>query len=291
MRSADPRIRELRDDDLHDALALSTSAGWNQQLDDWRMLRALAGRAAFAAEIGGRVTGTALALDYGDFAWIAMMLVEPGARGQGLGTLLLSAALKTVSPDRPVWLDATPAGRSLYRKFGFHDAATLTRFVSRRTIVPDSSGLPSTRPMTVTDLPLVGSHDVELFGGDRSRVLAWALQRAPHYARLLDRTDGPPQYAFGRPGRLFDQIGPVVAANEQSAKSLVTAALASAAGRSVVIDAFETATGFPDWLRACGFSGERPLYRMRRPPAAVTSADRASAEGCSQFAICGPDFA
>src|SRR3954451_9699565 len=208
MRSADPKIRELGDGDLLDALALSTSAGWNQQLDDWRMLRALAGSAAFAAEISGRVTGTALALDYGEFAWIAMMLVEPGVRGHGLGTLLLSTALKTVRPDQPVWLDATPAGRSLYRKFGFHDAATLTRFVNRRVIVPDFSGLPSTRPMTVADLPLVCSHDVELFGGNRSRVLAWALQRAPHYARLLDRTDGPPQYVFGRPGRLFDQIGP-----------------------------------------------------------------------------------
>src|SRR3954470_11629717 len=188
MRSADPKIRELGDGDLLDALALSTSAGWNQQLDDWRMLRALAGSAAFAAEAGGRVTGTALALDYGEFAWIAMMLVEPGARGQGLGTLLLSAALKTVRPDRPVWLDATPAGRSLYRRFGFDDAATLTRFVNRRAIVPDPRGLHSTRPMPATHPPRVSSHDVDVFGGDRGRVLAWALQRAPHYARLLDRT-------------------------------------------------------------------------------------------------------
>ena len=225
MRLADPKIRELGAGDLNDALALSTSAGWNQQLDDWRMLRALAGPAAFAAEIDGRVAGTALALDYGTFAWIAMMLVEPGARGRGVGTLLLTAALGTVPADRPVRLDATPAGRTLYRRFGFEDEATLTRFVSPQPIVPALSAPSSARPMTAIDLPLVGSHDVEIFGGNRSGVLAWALERAPQVPRLLDRTDGPPQYTFGRPGRLFDQIGPVIAADDQSAKTLVTAAL------------------------------------------------------------------
>jgi GNAT superfamily N-acetyltransferase len=291
MRSADPKIRELGAGDLQEALALSTSAGWNQQLDDWQMLRTLAGPAAFAAEIEGRVVGTALALDYGRFAWIAMMLVEPAARGKGVGTVLLGAALSTVPADRPVRLDATPAGRPLYRRFGFDDESTLTRFVNPSAIVADSHGLPLTRPMTATDLPLVSSHDIESFGGNRTGVLAWALQRAPQYGRMLDRTDGPPEYAFGRPGRLFDQVGPVIAAEDRSAQALVTAALGAAGGRSVVIDAFDSATEFADWLRACGFTGERPLYRMRRSPAATTTSDGARGQPFSQFAICGPDFA
>jgi GNAT superfamily N-acetyltransferase len=291
MRSTGVRVRELTADDLPDALALSTSAGWNQQTEDWRMLRTLAASGAFAAEIDGRVVGTALAIDYGRFAWIAMMLVEPAARGKGVGTQLLTAALAAVPSDRVVRLDATPAGRPLYRRFGFDDESTLTRFVTPRAVVPASSGLPQTRSMAAADLPLVSRHDLESFGGNRTDVIAWALHRAPQYALMLDGADGPPQYVFGRPGRLFDQIGPVIAADDRHARALVTAALAPAAGHSVVIDAFDMAGEFSRWLRACGFIGERPLYRMRRSPAAMTSAAGADAQSFPQFAICGPDFA
>ena len=289
MRSADPQIRELGAGELHDALALSTSAGWNQQLEDWRMLRTLAAPAAFAAVIDGRLAGTALAIDYGGFSWIAMMLVEPAARGQGVGTRLLAAALSAVPSNRPVRLDATPAGRPLYQKFGFKDETTLTRFVLPRAVGHSDEGLPPTRFMTVTDLPVVGSHDPRSFGGNRTDVLAWTLQRAPQYARMLNGADGPPQYAFGRPGRLFEQIGPVIAADDQGAKALVCGALNAARGHSVVIDAFDTATIFTDWLRTCGFSGERPLYRMRRSPVSVPPSR--GADAFAQFAICGPDFA
>ena len=191
MRPAEPQIRELGAGELDDALALSTSAGWNQQLEDWRMLRTLAAPAAFAAVIDGRLTGTALAIDYGGFSWIAMMLVEPAARGQGVGTRLLAAALSAVPPNRPVRLDATPAGRPLYQKFGFKDETTLTRFVLPRAVGPGDEGLPPTRFMTATDLPVVGSHDPRSFGGNRTDVLAWALQRAPQYARMLNAADGP----------------------------------------------------------------------------------------------------
>ena len=51
----------------------------------------------------------------------------------------------------------------------------------------------------------------------------------------------------------------MIAADDQGAKALVCGALNAARGHSVVIDAFDTATIFTDWLRTCGFSGERPL--------------------------------
>lgn len=38
---SDPVIRLLVPEDLDSALALSSTAGWNQRLDDWRMLLAL----------------------------------------------------------------------------------------------------------------------------------------------------------------------------------------------------------------------------------------------------------
>jgi hypothetical protein len=44
----DPIIRPLTFEDLDQALGLSTAVGWNQRLDDWRMLLQLAPAGAFA---------------------------------------------------------------------------------------------------------------------------------------------------------------------------------------------------------------------------------------------------
>ncbi|MEN3337436.1 MAG: hypothetical protein V7647_1112 [Acidobacteriota bacterium] len=282
-------IRHLTDNDMQDALALSTSAGWNQQLDDWRMLRSISA-ASFGVEKDSRIVGTAIAIDYGRFGWIAMMLVAPAFRGQGLGARLLEAALSSLPSDRPVRLDATPAGRALYERYGFEDESRLTRFVIPAAPLTSPGGAPATRALTTVDLPLVSSEDAAVFRGIRSAVLAWTLQRAPNYAWIIEEAAGRPQYVFGRPGRLFDQIGPVVAADDPSATALVQSALASAHGRSVVIDAFESGGAVPAWLRASGFAAERPLFRMRRSPPGMSRATAPRSLRMTEFAIAGPDF-
>src|SRR6266567_6169471 len=128
----DPIIRPLTAGDLDEALRLSTVAGWNQRLDDWRMLLQLAPAGAFAARFDSRdpaVVGTAIGIDYGGFAWIAMMLVDPSCRGRGVGRRLLEAAIDSVPSNLPIRLDATPLGRPLYQRYGFEDEAALSRYV------------------------------------------------------------------------------------------------------------------------------------------------------------------
>ncbi|MBA2604869.1 MAG: GNAT family N-acetyltransferase, partial [Acidobacteria bacterium] len=63
--SSDIAIRLLTPDDLAGALALSTTAGWNQRAEDWRMLLQIAPGGSFAALAGERIVGTAIGIDYG----------------------------------------------------------------------------------------------------------------------------------------------------------------------------------------------------------------------------------
>lgn len=276
-------IRPLEFDDLDQALRLSTTAGWNQQLDDWRLFLRIARAGAFAAVADGRIVGTAIGVDYGGFAWIAMMLVDPAYRGCGLGGRLLEAALDSVPANLPVRLDATPLGRPLYRRYGFEVETTLSRFVVERMAVrPIGSG--PVQSMTRADLPLAIERDRQVFGGTRAAVLEWAFRSAPNYAHVALTSSGAIQYCFGRHGRLFDQIGPVVADDAVVAQALVGAAGAAANGRSIAVDAFDLQTAFGAGLREYGFVVERPFFRMCLSRGLV----RASAPG--EYAIFGPEF-
>jgi len=294
---SDPIIRRLTFDDLDEALSLSTTAGWNQQRDDWRMLLQLAPAGAFAALSDARIVGTAIGIDYGGFAWIAMMLVDPAYRGRGVGRCLLEAAMDAVPSNLPIRLDATPLGRPLYQRHGFEDEAMLSRYVAEGSTSRVASasealdGSRDVRPLTASDLDIVIDRDSETFGGTRGAVLDWAFRRAAQYAHLVRSRDGLTHYCLGRPGRLFDQIGPVVAGDDDIAQALVSAALAAAGDRPIVVDAFDSRTTFTARLRARGFRVQRPLVRMCRPAGADAGATGVLRRGpLAEFAIFGPEF-
>src|ERR1700752_4911790 len=198
MPSSAPQIQRLALSDLAGALTLSTTIGWNQRADDWRMLLDIAPGGSFAAVDNGRVVGTAIGIDYGRFGWIAMMLVDPAYRGRGLGARLLERAMTALPATLPIRLDATPLGRPLYQRFGFEDEVVLTRYVadapaSEHTVVPQLTGA-GLRPLTAAELPSVTAHDAAVFGGDRQQVIEWMIGGSPQYAWVVDDSMGRPQY-------------------------------------------------------------------------------------------------
>ena len=293
MVPAEPAIRLLTTADLDDAFGLSAAAGWNQGLPDWRMLLQLAPAGSFAAVAERRVVGTAIGIHYGTFGWIAMMLVDPSLRGRGLGARLLEAAMGAVPPDIPIRLDATPLGRPLYQRYGFEDEVMLTRHVAEpsRSRLDGAADLvpPDVRPLTAVDLPAVAALDRQVFGADRRILLEWALDGAPQYAHAIE-TDAGMHYCLGRRGRLFDLLGPVVAADDDTAHALVSASLVAAVGRAVAVDSFDRYSGFTGWLRSRGFTAQRPLFRMQRAPRLGGEAATDGSRAVHERAILGPEF-
>ena len=299
----DPIIRSLTFEDLDDAFRLSTVAGWNQRIDDWRMLLRLAPAGAFAALSDARaasIIGTAIGIDYGGFAWIAMMLVDPAYRGRGVGRRLLEAAMEAVPSHLPIRLDATPLGRPLYRRYGFEDEAALSRHVidqarlAEPRVARTRPARSAVRPLTGTDMAIVIEQDRATFGGTRGAVLEWAFRSSPQYAYTVrsDSTErGPIHYCLGRRGRLFDQIGPVVTGDDDIADALVSAALGAAGDRRVAVDVFDSRRAFAAAMRADGFVIERPLVRMCRPTDSTAGAPAVGHRHICEFAILGPEFA
>ncbi len=261
--------------DVPAGMRLSSAAGWNQLQGDWMFFLTSPGSGGFVAEKDDHVVGTVAYLRYDSLAWIAMMLVDPQERGAGIGAQLLQAALDVLSGAECIGLDATPAGEPLYRRFDFVEAYPIVRLAATARTSPRESG---SRRMTPGDMSAL--RDREVFGADRSRLLTSLFHRAPECAWILNDS-----HCFGRPGRLYHQLGPVVAANRSAAQDMVARCCSELGGRRVVIDVPRFDEEWLSWLKSIGFVEERPLLRMFR------RGHRHPGRPERQYAIAGPEFA
>jgi ribosomal protein S18 acetylase RimI-like enzyme len=269
-------------EDIPAGLRLCRAAGWNQREADWRAMLDLNPDGFVAAVSEGAVVGTGGSVRYGgSLAWVCMILVDPAARGQGIGTRIMEELLEKLKGVPAVGLDATPRGRPVYLKLGFRDARPLARFEAR----PASPFVRAAaiRPLTPADLPAVLAWDREAFGADRGAVLRWALDEAPEYAWCAEGA-GLRGYCFGRHGHNAEHLGPVVARDRSTARDLVAAGLASASARAVFIDASREPAEWGSALGELGFVEQRPFTRMYRGDAAEPGRPQ------ELFAVVGPEF-
>ena len=278
-------VRAMAAEDIAGGLRLCRASGWNQLAEDWHVFVDSPGSGGLLIERDGSVLGTAAYVRYDTLAWIAMMLVDPAERGAGLGGQLLAGALAALAEAPCVGLDATPAGEPLYRRFDFVGDYSLAR--TKATI--DSSRFPESagpaRRMLKNDLEAVCGWDREVFGADRGRLLAALFDRAPECAWVACDAAGVTGYTFGRPGYLYHQLGPVVAADATRARDMVTRCLSQLGGRTFAIDVPLLDAEWLDFLKSVGFVEERLFLRM------FLRGHVHPGIPARQYAICGPEFA
>jgi GNAT superfamily N-acetyltransferase len=274
-----PQFLDMTEAHLEGGLRLSRASGWNQTLEDWRLLLSLGPGLFRVAVRDGRVVASGGAARYGDaLAWICMILVHPEERGRGLGRRVFDEVLARCRAEqdggrlRAIGLDATPAGRGLYERRGFAAGPALVRMLLAPDAAPLSESAPAgLRALRPEDLASVLARDRQVFGADREAVLRSALERAPELAWLgLGEGRRVAGYSFGRTGELASHVGPVVADDAALAARLVRACTSGARGRPLTLDA-RAEPGWVAALGALGFREQRPLTRMylgeARPPA------------------------
>jgi GNAT superfamily N-acetyltransferase len=272
-------------EDIPAGVRLCRAAGWNQLEADWRVFLSLAGAGAFLAETGERVLGTVAFLRYDSFGWIAMMLVDPDERRAGIGTQLMEAVMSELSDARCVGLDATPLGEPLYRRFGLTAGYDLVRTKAKIDATRFRTASRRARRMTGDDLADVLARDREVFGTDRGQLLTSLFDRAQECAWIVREGSSVYGYTFGRPGRLYSQLGPIVAGDRDIARELVAQCLSEFDSELFAIDAPRLDPEWLAWLKSVGFEEERPFVRMFRAGDAQPGLPE------RQYAITGPEFA
>ena len=278
------QFRDLTFADIPVGVALCRTARWNQLQRDWELLLKLSTAGCRAAVKADQVVGTVTTVSYQDCVnWIGMVLVDPNERRQGIGSKLLHEALDALKDQPLVGLDATPAGREVYLKLGFTDDCRLSRL---ETVVANLSFEETNRArrMSEADFAQVFALDRKVFGADRRALLEWLFFGAAEYAWVAEREGRIIGYTLGRHGFNFEQLGPVIAEDTQTAKQLVSACLAKQIGKPFILDAMHHDPEWLRWLDSRGFREQRPFIRMFRGKAPVLGVPE------NQFAIPGPEF-
>jgi GNAT superfamily N-acetyltransferase len=267
----DISVVELGVEDAEAGFALSTEAHWNQNEADWRFF--LGKGIVFGVRDGQHLIATAALLPYSeDNAWISMVLVTERWRRRGIATRLVDACLEAARKrGLTSWLDATPAGATVYGSLGFSPTLQLRR-LRLQNCTPAAPQL-----LSISGVDELSARDRRATGFDRNILLAEFGARPG--SRVLSRGNA---IALVRDGRIARHIGPIYADNASDALALVDAIMQSETG-PLLIDAIASQVQFLQGLTEAGWNIERPFQRMRFGRASTQNQEL-------PFAVVGPEF-
>jgi GNAT superfamily N-acetyltransferase len=261
--------------DARAGLALSTEAQWNQNEADWHFFLT-AGEVFGVRDRDGLLIASAALLPYASGnAWISMVLVTENWRRRGLATKLVDACLvEAAKQGLTTWLDATPAGATVYGPLGFAPALQLRRLRLGKAISTKAEAPPS---LSRCDLGEFVARDGSAMGFERIALLRELSGRSG--SRLWS---GDGAVALVRDGRKARHIGPVLAEGPDQALAMVDEIVRSETA-TVLIDAVFERKEFLKGLTGRGWTIERPFQRMRFGQAATQA-------GGLPFAVAGPEY-
>src|SRR5262249_36611187 len=179
-------VRRMTAADVPLGMRLKEQAGWNQMEADWRRCLHLEPEGCFVAEFDRTPVGTTTTCVFGNVAWIAMVLVDAGMRGRGIGKALVHHALTYLdSAGVPrIRLDATPLGQPLYEKLGFREQFQLARFEGVLTPRDSPHGLATAAP---DQWAYLIEYDAAATRTNRGRLLESVFAARPDAVRCMER--------------------------------------------------------------------------------------------------------
>ncbi|WP_018547586.1 GNAT family N-acetyltransferase [Streptomyces sp. LaPpAH-108] len=245
-------IRCLTLRDLTACADLSENRQWPREEHKWGLLLT-AGRGYGIDDPEGGLVAACVVTEYGpegrpDLGALGMVLVAERHARRGVGRRLLRHVVAAAGAT-PLTLHATPMGRPLYEELGFKVVGHADMF--RGDFVPSGAPEPvPTRAATAEDLPAILRLDAEVFGTDRTPLIA----RLPAFAdqlRVAEEAGRITGYAAAWPNMDTHVVGPLIARDTETAKALVTS-LAARTERPLRTDIDMRHEELRTWLMARG---------------------------------------
>lgn len=245
-------VRRLTYRDLTACADLSEDRGWPREEHKWGLLLT-AGKGYGIDDPEGGLVSACVVTDYGPqdrpaLGAIGMVLVAERHARQGVGRHLMRHVVSLMGTT-PLTLHATSNGRPLYEELGFKVTGRAEMVVGHFTSEGPASNV-VTRGATAEDLTAILRLDEEVFGADRTHVIA----RLPAFAdqvRVAEDRGRIIGYAASWPNMDTHVVGPLIARDTETAKALV-ASLAAHTDRPLRTDVDVRHEELLAWLKARG---------------------------------------
>ncbi len=250
-------IRSLRSDEIQLAVDWAAAEGWNPGLSDATCFGAVDPEGFLVAEQDGAPAAVISVVNYdASFAFLGFYIVRPGLRGQGIGWALWQAGIAHAGA-RTIGLDGVLAQQENYASQGFRLAYRNIRFAG--SVGP----APSEETVDLAGLPFeqVAASDAAIFPAARPAFLRAWIAAPGHRGRAVVRDGRLAGWGVIRPARQGFKIGPLVAQDAATARTLFRA-LADLAGPSeIILDVPEPNAAALDLARHHGL---RPVFETAR---------------------------
>ncbi|WP_405686210.1 GNAT family N-acetyltransferase [Streptomyces sp. NBC_00057] len=243
-------VRRLTLGDLVACADLCEDRGWPRDEHRWGLLLA-AGTGYGMDDPGGKgLMAACVVTSYGPrLAAIGMLLVAERYARQGVARHLMRHAIDEAA-GTPLSLYATSAGQPLYEQLGFAVVGRVERVTGFFRPTGDRASTATVRPATAEDLQAMVRLDTDVFGADRTHVLA----RLPAYAdhiRVAEDDGKLVGYAATWPSAHTHVVGPLIAPDTDTAQALV-ASLAEATDLPLRADIDARHAELLAWFNECG---------------------------------------
>lgn len=260
MANSEYEFRALNIQDLDDLVALTDEIEWYFPRKYWKLLLAT-GWAFGLFSTEKELVATTTIFDYGEnLSFLGVVVVRAKFRGQRLASLMMDKVEQHLEkPSTPIVLIATPEGKPVYESRGYQ-------------IIGDCIKLMGGKNETPTEYPVMGEYhfkplknineddlarfDFEVFGADRSHVLAGLLAGKTKSVAMLDAdTDRMAGYGFTMKRKGVLVVGPVVADQLSHAVAIVKI-LTYGWNGPIRIDILSHQSQFHEELLSLGFEVE-----------------------------------
>ncbi|QPB18644.1 GNAT family N-acetyltransferase [Rhizobium sp. 007] len=232
--SSEFAVRAMRPGELELVLEWARQEGWNPGLDDSLAFQEADPSGFFIGAVGEVPVGSISVVKYGEhLAFLGLYIVHPDFRGKGYGKALWNAGMASAA-DRTIGLDGVVAQQENYRKAGFEPAYTTIRYGGIPAVFPQSSLL--AHPVS-DKLDGLFRYDAAIFTEPRNAfVAAWCKRRRGRKTAIARKSGKIRGYATIR--RCYEgyKIGPLFAADTDTAAALLAELLPEAGGEPVFID-------------------------------------------------------
>ncbi|MFF8916836.1 GNAT family N-acetyltransferase [Streptomyces sp. NPDC015032] len=247
---AELSVRRLTPGDLVACADLCEDRGWPRDEPRWGLLLA-AGTGYGLDDPGGKgLMAACVVTSYGpQLAAIGMLLVAERYARQGVARLLMRHVIDEAA-GTPLSLYATPAGQPLYEQLGFSVVGHVERVTGFFRPTNDRASATTVRPATADDLQSIVRLDSDVFGTDRTHVLARLPAFADHI-RIAEDEGQLVGYTAVWPSGRTHVIGPLIAPDTATAQALV-ASLARATDLPLRADIDTCHADLLAWFKECG---------------------------------------